>query len=129
MISSCKDCKTPCCRKGPAPHKPIPAEEYIEYYGDLETYGKKCVHYKRGKCLVWETPLHPLECRVHVCHNRKYSEEELQQIDNCTAEVECPDCDMGYVYYMDTVGDTRVYQCPNCDAVILFSTKVVRRKK
>jgi len=92
MISSCSECKNPCCKTGPGPWTAIPAEDYLDGFGTVAVYNKKCVALTdEGTCSYWKTPSLPVECRIHTCSLRTFSDDELSVIRNIQ-EFECENC-------------------------------------
>jgi len=84
MIDSCKDCKTKCCSVGPGPYKRIHPEVFLLNYGENDNYNKKCMWFRNEQCMVWGTDKMPLDCKIFVCSNRKFSEAELDNIRELT---------------------------------------------
>lgn len=87
MITSCKECKTNCCKSGPGPHIPIPVETFLRNYATVWNYNKKCgLLTEEGKCDFHDDIAQPLECKSLVCQVRSFSPKELEQIHTVTEE-------------------------------------------
>lgn len=136
MISSCADCKTKCCKTGPGPYKTLKVREYLENFCYPDSYNTRCEHLsKSGKCKIWQTPEFPTECRTHVCQHRKYSKQELKDIDNTVdlsdyhKSFKCP-CNSNYVIYISL----RKAICECCgitfewNRIFTKPTKKIRKK-
>lgn len=89
MISSCAECKTPCCRSGPGPWKIVSKTDWLsQKQQGSKRYNTQCENLTvDNKCKVWETEL-PVVCATHVCGVRTYTEAELKNIDNILEEFE-----------------------------------------
>lgn len=115
MISSCKDCKSKCCRTGPGPWKPVPAYDYLDSFGNPEAYNTKCENFKGGKCSVWKTKDFPTECLTYVCQSRKFTKEELARINSVEDFDACDKCGTEHHYTTYTYKGGRTYmECPTC---------------
>ena len=83
LVSSCSDCKTKCCKFGPGPYKRLPPHEFLENYGSIDGYNTRCNKLTNsGKCKLWGTPVLPIECRIFVCQNKKFTKKELKSISD-----------------------------------------------
>ena len=106
LYNSCADCRQKCCKTGPGPYKVLEPEDYLENFGDTAAYNTKCKHLTAsGRCSVWKTADFPAACRVYVCQSRRYTKEELRDI-NCIVALDegyddygCLDCKAQYVLY------------------------------
>lgn len=115
MIKSCKNCKNKCCQTGPGPHVEVESEEYLENFGTAEAYNTKCVELTDcGKCNAWGTNSLPSACRVYVCQNREYSDDELETINHVTEQEDfpCPNC--GSVVYLYFEEKEDLCECEAC---------------
>lgn len=116
LVSSCEDCKQKCCQFGPGPYKILAPEKFLENYNYADAYNTKCAALTSdGRCSVWGTEDFPIACRVHVCTNRSFTEEELKKIDQVNHERECDECDASYVLtYYDEKIKAWVDECESC---------------
>jgi len=128
MISTCKECTTPCCQAGPGPHKNLSPEDYLAIFATAESYNTKCIGLTaEGKCNLWGTPDLPVECRNFVCQTRQYSKEELSKIDD-VIERDCPTC--GCEWMLGTyIGKSYHDICEVCGYTGKWSKELVSRGK
>lgn len=82
MISSCKECKTKCCRSGPGPYKSVDMRDWLLHTKrGSGRYNTKCQFFNEETelCNVWE--IAPNICKTYVCGVRTYTPKELEDID------------------------------------------------
>jgi len=85
VINSCSDCTTKCCRSGPGPYKVVSSSDWLSHkQKGSERYNTKCEHFDGDKCMVWDRA--PFVCKVFVCGQRTYTEQELDEIDRLIKE-------------------------------------------
>jgi hypothetical protein len=128
MISSCKDCKSICCKTGPGPHKPLMPDEYLENFGTTDAYNTKCVALKDdGLCSLWGSAKFPMECRTYVCQSRTFKPAELKKIDT-VYDRECSNCDAEWQYLVNHKDGSWAQECPVCGKKYEYELKKKKGK-
>lgn len=129
LVTSCKDCKTVCCKTGPGPHRKKTPEEYLENFGTVEAYNTKCMALGEDNlCTLWGTPDFPVECRTYICQSRYFSHEELKTINQVDEDFECTNCGMQWVLGK-FVGSDWIHECENCGMKVRWKKKIEKRGK
>jgi len=120
------DCKQNCCKYGPGPYKVLTPEEYFQNFCYAQAYNTRCIHLtNRNKCKIWGTKNLPSECRSHVCHNKKYSKEELEllkcMIDEDLTDYPCPTCGCKWYFFNEK---KETFWCEICNTKWQYIIKV-----
>ena len=84
MIKSCKECKDKCCKSGPGPYKKVSAQVFLGNFGEFENYNVECEAFVNNRCAYWGSDLLPHECKVFICSQRSFTENEISKIAKLT---------------------------------------------
>ena len=114
--NTCKECPANCCHFGTGEYI-LPVKKFLAGYMTTDSFNTRCENLtSKNNCKVWGTPKLPIECRVHVCHNRYFSKEEIARI-NEVEDWSCINCGTKWMLHRRVTRTTDTYECEVCGEV------------
>jgi hypothetical protein len=90
--TTCAECPANCCTFGTG-ERVLKVYEFLEGYMTYDSINTRCENLTpKRTCKLWGTTKLPVECRVHVCHNRSFSKEEVERIKSVDSDKHCIHC-------------------------------------
>lgn len=94
---TCAECPANCCTFGTG-ERVLKVSKFLEGYMTTDSVNTCCENLTpQHTCKLWGTPKLPVECRVHVCHNRSFSKDEVIRIDSVDPDKTCTYCGAQWV--------------------------------
>lgn len=126
---TCAECPANCCIFGTG-DRVLKVKKFLEGYMTTDSVNSRCENLTPQKtCRLWGTPKLPVECRVHVCHNRHFSEEEIAKIDSICDDVECANCKTKWLVNHRKNFRTDIWECEVCGEVYVWNVTVTKGVK